>query len=133
MVSPAAELSREELTRYSRHLVIPDFGVLGQRRLKNARVLVERVRRHVKRHVFHGPGGEAFYVTLSAGIAQFDRGAMSGAEELVALADATLYRAKARGRDRVELASAAPAPEPKDPDGDKKPTTRRRKREPERS
>lgn len=40
LVSPAAELSREELTRYSRHLVIPDFGVLGQRRLKNARVLV---------------------------------------------------------------------------------------------
>ncbi len=40
LVSPAAELSREELPRYSRHLLIPDVGVLGQRRLKNARVLV---------------------------------------------------------------------------------------------
>mgnify|MGYP002628970665 FL=1 len=40
LVSPAAELSREELRRYSRHLLIPDVGVLGQRRLKNARVLV---------------------------------------------------------------------------------------------
>lgn len=40
LVSPAAELSRAELLRYSRHLLIPDLGVLGQRRLKNARVLV---------------------------------------------------------------------------------------------
>ncbi len=40
LVSPAAELSREEINRYSRHLLIPDVGDLGQRRLKNARVLV---------------------------------------------------------------------------------------------
>jgi len=40
LVEPAAELSREEVNRYSRHLLIPDIGVLGQRRLKNARVLV---------------------------------------------------------------------------------------------
>jgi len=40
LVEPAAELTREEVARYSRHLIIPDFGVEGQRRLKNARVLV---------------------------------------------------------------------------------------------
>ncbi|MDQ2846224.1 MAG: molybdopterin-synthase adenylyltransferase MoeB [Actinomycetota bacterium] len=40
LVQPAAELSREEVERYSRQLIIPDVGVLGQRRLKNARVLV---------------------------------------------------------------------------------------------
>ena len=40
LVSPAAELTRDEVARYSRHLVIPDIGVLGQKRLKNARVLV---------------------------------------------------------------------------------------------
>ncbi len=40
LVEPAAELSREEVNRYSRHLLIPDIGVLGQRRLKNARVMV---------------------------------------------------------------------------------------------
>ena len=34
------ELSREEILRYSRHLVMPDVGVAGQRRLKSARVLV---------------------------------------------------------------------------------------------
>ncbi|RVW05812.1 adenylyltransferase/sulfurtransferase MoeZ [Rhodococcus xishaensis] len=40
LVEPAAELSREEVARYSRHLIIPDIGTTGQKRLKNARVLV---------------------------------------------------------------------------------------------
>ena len=40
LVEPAAELTSDEVARYSRHLVIPDLGVDGQRRLKNARVLV---------------------------------------------------------------------------------------------
>jgi molybdopterin/thiamine biosynthesis adenylyltransferase/rhodanese-related sulfurtransferase len=40
LVEPAAELTREEVHRYSRHLIIPDVGMAGQKRLKNARVLV---------------------------------------------------------------------------------------------
>ncbi|WP_435531075.1 adenylyltransferase/sulfurtransferase MoeZ [Rhodococcus spelaei] len=40
LVEPAAELSRAEVARYSRHLIIPDVGMVGQKRLKNARVLV---------------------------------------------------------------------------------------------
>ena len=40
LVEPAAELTRDEVSRYSRHLIIPDLGVVGQKRLKNARVLV---------------------------------------------------------------------------------------------
>jgi sulfur-carrier protein adenylyltransferase/sulfurtransferase len=40
LVEPAGRLSRDEVARYSRHLVIPELGVDGQRRLKNARVLV---------------------------------------------------------------------------------------------
>ena len=40
LVSPAAELSRDEIARYSRHLIIPDLGMVGQQRLKSARVLV---------------------------------------------------------------------------------------------
>src|SRR6202034_3050558 len=40
IVEPAAELTRDEVARYSRHLVIPDLGIDGQKRLKNARVLV---------------------------------------------------------------------------------------------
>jgi adenylyltransferase/sulfurtransferase len=33
------ELSKEELLRYSRHLTLPEVGLEGQRKLKNARVL----------------------------------------------------------------------------------------------
>src|SRR2546428_13367536 len=34
------ELSHEEILRYSRHLILPDVGVEGQRKLKAARVLL---------------------------------------------------------------------------------------------
>ena len=40
LVEPGPALSRDEVARYSRHLIIPDVGTVGQRRLKNARVLV---------------------------------------------------------------------------------------------
>ncbi|GAB7004171.1 adenylyltransferase/sulfurtransferase MoeZ [Nocardioides sp. AN3] len=40
LVEPAVELSIDEVRRYSRHLIIPDVGMSGQKRLKNANVLV---------------------------------------------------------------------------------------------
>ncbi|MBO0772540.1 MAG: adenylyltransferase/sulfurtransferase MoeZ [Actinobacteria bacterium] len=40
LVSPADELTVDEVRRYSRHLIIPDVGMAGQKRLKNAKVLV---------------------------------------------------------------------------------------------
>jgi sulfur-carrier protein adenylyltransferase/sulfurtransferase len=40
LVEPAPELTLDEVRRYSRHLIIPDVGMSGQKRLKNARVLV---------------------------------------------------------------------------------------------
>jgi sulfur-carrier protein adenylyltransferase/sulfurtransferase len=40
LVEPAPSLSVEEVARYARHALIPDVGLEGQRRLKNARVLV---------------------------------------------------------------------------------------------
>jgi adenylyltransferase/sulfurtransferase len=39
-VEPADELTIDEVRRYSRHLIIPDVGMTGQKRLKNAKVLV---------------------------------------------------------------------------------------------
>jgi sulfur-carrier protein adenylyltransferase/sulfurtransferase len=39
LVEPAESLSVDEVRRYSRHLIIPDVGVAGQKRLKNAKVL----------------------------------------------------------------------------------------------
>src|SRR5215218_7779858 len=40
LVEPAADLSVDEIRRYSRHLIIPDVAMDGQKRLKNAKVLV---------------------------------------------------------------------------------------------
>ncbi|WP_426003411.1 molybdopterin-synthase adenylyltransferase MoeB [Paenarthrobacter sp. NyZ202] len=40
LVEPADALTPAEVERYSRHLIIPEIGALGQRRLKNAKVLV---------------------------------------------------------------------------------------------
>ena len=39
LVEPAAELTVDEVRRYSRHLIIPEIGMDGQKRLKNAKVL----------------------------------------------------------------------------------------------
>jgi len=38
-IEPAPSLSIDEVRRYSRHLIIPDVAMDGQKRLKNARVL----------------------------------------------------------------------------------------------
>src|SRR6266566_5349214 len=40
LVEPAGELSRDEIFRYSRHLIIPDVAMDGQKRLKNSSVLL---------------------------------------------------------------------------------------------
>jgi len=40
LVAPAESLTIDEVRRYSRHLIIPDVAMAGQKRLKNARVLV---------------------------------------------------------------------------------------------
>ena len=40
LVEPADSLTIDEVRRYSRHLIIPDVAMAGQKRLKNARVLV---------------------------------------------------------------------------------------------
>ncbi len=39
-MEPADGLTPDEVERYSRHLIIPEIGSMGQRRLKNAKVLV---------------------------------------------------------------------------------------------
>ena len=39
LVEPAESLTVEEVVRYSRHLIIPEYGMAGQKRLKNAKVM----------------------------------------------------------------------------------------------
>src|SRR6201981_3610020 len=38
--APAPSLSNEEILRYSRHLILPEVGMEGQLKLKNAKVLM---------------------------------------------------------------------------------------------
>ncbi|GAA4720128.1 adenylyltransferase/sulfurtransferase MoeZ [Pedococcus ginsenosidimutans] len=40
LVAPGPELTVEQKARYARHILLPDIGLEGQRRLSNARVLV---------------------------------------------------------------------------------------------
>lgn len=40
LVEPGPPLAVDQIRRYSRHLILPDVGMTGQRRLANARVLV---------------------------------------------------------------------------------------------
>lgn len=40
LVTQSADLSHEEIRRYSRHIIMPEVGIEGQRRLKAARVLL---------------------------------------------------------------------------------------------
>ncbi|MGZ4104941.1 MAG: molybdopterin-synthase adenylyltransferase MoeB [Actinomycetota bacterium] len=39
LVDPVDDLTNQEIRRYSRHLIIPDIAMAGQRRMKNAKVL----------------------------------------------------------------------------------------------
>ena len=40
LAAPAGELTRDEILRYSRHLIIPEVGIEGQQKLKAAKVLL---------------------------------------------------------------------------------------------
>ena len=73
---------------------------------ETAEEVAERVRRGVEENVFHLPGGEAFTVTISIGVATYtpasEEGTTSlGGELLVEHADRCMYQAKAAGRNAV--------------------------------
>jgi diguanylate cyclase (GGDEF)-like protein len=48
--------------------------------------------------------GESLTVTCSFGVASLSQDAPASIEDLIAAADAALYRAKHAGRDRIEYA-----------------------------
>jgi adenylyltransferase/sulfurtransferase len=88
-------LSHDELLRYSRHLLLPEVGLAGQERLKQARVLLI------------GAGGlgspAALYLAAAGvgtlGIVEFDR------IELTNLQRQILHDTKAVGRPKLESAA----------------------------
>ncbi len=83
--------SKEELERYSRHIIIPEFNIEGQRKLKQARVLVV------------GTGGLGapllLYLTAAGvgtiGIVDFDTVDISNLQRQVLFSTADIGRSKA--------------------------------------
>jgi diguanylate cyclase (GGDEF)-like protein len=82
--------------------------LLPQTRAVDAFRIAERVRANVAGLSIIAPGttgGERVHVTVSIGVAALDSGSTREYAELMAAADAALYRAKAGGRDQVQMIS----------------------------
>ncbi len=84
--------------------------LLPQTRAVDAFRIAERVRAHISQlPIYAGGGGnsERVPVTVSIGVAALDAGSRRELTELLAAADAALYRAKASGRDQVQMISTS--------------------------
>jgi len=81
--------------------------LLPQTRAPDALRIAERVRAHIAGLPITGPAGERIHVTASIGVAALDAGSSRTLTELLAAADAALYRAKASGRDQVQMISTS--------------------------
>jgi diguanylate cyclase (GGDEF)-like protein len=82
--------------------------LLPQTRAVDAFRIAERVRANIAGLSIIVPGatgGERVHVTVSIGVAALDSGSNREYAELMAAADAALYRAKAGGRDQVQMIS----------------------------
>jgi diguanylate cyclase (GGDEF)-like protein len=82
--------------------------LLPQTRAVDAFRIAERVRANIAGLSIIAPGatgGERVQVTVSIGVAALDAGSRRELAELMAAADAALYRAKADGRDQVQMIS----------------------------
>jgi diguanylate cyclase (GGDEF)-like protein len=86
-----------------------EFSVLlPQTRAVDAFRIAERARANIAGLNIIVPGttgGERVHVTVSIGVAALDAGSKRELSELMAAADAALYRAKAGGRDQVQMIS----------------------------
>jgi diguanylate cyclase (GGDEF)-like protein len=82
--------------------------LLPQTRAVDALRIAERVRAHIAQLPIHaGSGNERVPVTVSIGVAALDAGSRRELPDLLAAADAALYRAKASGRDQVQMISTS--------------------------
>jgi diguanylate cyclase (GGDEF)-like protein len=77
--------------------------ILPNQSLKGAAIVAERIRRRVEQLQLPNGPGPLRRVTVSIGAATAIVGPESSANELVATADAALYRAKHLGRNRISL------------------------------
>jgi diguanylate cyclase (GGDEF)-like protein len=82
--------------------------LLPQTRAVDALRIAERIRSAIAGLPIIAPGatgGERVHVTVSIGVAALDAGSKREYAELMAAADAALYRAKGCGRDQVQMIS----------------------------
>jgi hypothetical protein len=81
--------------------------LLPQTRAPDAFKIADRVRAHIARMPVSTTGGEPVPVSVSIGVAALDAGSTRELTELLAAADAALYRAKASGRNQVQMISTS--------------------------
>ncbi len=80
-----------------------EFAVLlRETTLDGARALAEELRGRLQEQALAAPDGRRFRVTASFGVAVYPEA--GAGEQLIAAADAALYRAKAQGKNRVAVA-----------------------------
>jgi len=82
--------------------------LLPQTRAVDAFRIAERIRSAISGLCIIAPGatgGERVHVTVSIGVAALDSGSKREYTDLMAAADAALYRAKGSGRDQVQMIS----------------------------
>ncbi len=84
--------------------------LLPQTRAVDAFRIAERIRSAIAGLCIIAPGatgGERVHVTVSIGVAALDSGCKREYAEVMAAADAALYRAKSSGRDQVQMISTS--------------------------
>ncbi len=107
----AAELRRPEDV-VARHGGEEFVAVLPQTDLHGAALVAERVRAAIAALAIPHPACALGYVTVSVGAVALVPAGDAAMGDLVALADAALYGAKASGRNRVLAATSEPAVQP---------------------
>jgi diguanylate cyclase (GGDEF)-like protein len=104
--------------------------LLPHTRAVDAFRVADRVRDHISGLSPRAPDGQSVQVTVSVGVAALDAGSTRELSELLAAADAALYRAKRDGRNQVQMisttrglsASGAPAADTVNAFGNSSPT-----------
>jgi len=94
--------------------------LLPRTRAVDAIRVADRVRNRIAGLPLNAPGGEPVQVTASVGVAALEGGCHRELKELMAAADAALYRAKRGGRNQVQMLSpsrglSATGPQPVQP------------------
>jgi diguanylate cyclase (GGDEF)-like protein len=70
---------------------------------EGAMIVAERIRKSVEEYQFTYPGAPDFNTTISAGISSYPDIRIDKIDDLIRIADASLYEAKRQGRNRVVI------------------------------